>query len=262
MSDTSAADTALPNHSCALSWMMMKSNFEADADAGPVALEIAVGEAVAVGDGALVLHARVRHLDQLVAVLLERVFAEVVLEGLEHRLRLRELPLRLLEVPGQHVEIERQVAEPVGEVLVVADVQRHVVVVDRVVDQPVPARVAVAEVGLADELAVRDVDQAVGDRDADLHASRPRRATDPCSATRRWRRRPSHAVLIQSWPAGSLLERHPAEAALLLRACRSSRNRSRTRGRPSASAGKSTKTVFDLALVLQRRRCRAESCRR
>lgn len=27
MSETSAADTALPNHSCALSWMMMKSNF-------------------------------------------------------------------------------------------------------------------------------------------------------------------------------------------------------------------------------------------
>ena len=26
MSDTSAADTALPNHSWALSWMMMKSN--------------------------------------------------------------------------------------------------------------------------------------------------------------------------------------------------------------------------------------------
>ena len=148
----------------------MKSNFEADADAGPVALEIAVGEVVAVGDGALVLHARVRHLDQLVAVLLERVLAEVVLVGLEHRLGLRELPLRLVEIAGQHVEIERQVAERVGEVHVVADVQRDVVVVDRILDQPVPARVAVAEVGLADELAVRDVDQVVRDRDADLHA--------------------------------------------------------------------------------------------
>jgi hypothetical protein len=27
MSETSAAETAFPNHSCPLSWMMMKSNF-------------------------------------------------------------------------------------------------------------------------------------------------------------------------------------------------------------------------------------------
>ena len=35
----------------------------ADADAGPVAVEIAVGEVVAIGDGALVLHAGVRDFD-------------------------------------------------------------------------------------------------------------------------------------------------------------------------------------------------------
>ena len=34
---------------------------------------------------------------------------------------------------------------------------------------PVPARVAVAEIGLADELAVGDIDQTVGNGDADLH---------------------------------------------------------------------------------------------
>ena len=91
---------------------------QADADAGPVALEVAVREAVAVGDRALVLHARVGHFDQLVAVLPERVLAEVLLECLEHRPGLRELALRLLQVSGQHVEVERQVAEPIGEVLV------------------------------------------------------------------------------------------------------------------------------------------------
>ena len=53
--------------------------------------------------------------------------------------------------------------------LVAADVQRDVVVVDRVLDEPVPTRIAVAEVGPAHESAVRHVDQVVGNRDADLH---------------------------------------------------------------------------------------------
>src|SRR5207237_3888509 len=63
----------------------------ADADAGVVAPAVAVPEAVAVGDRTLVLHAGVGHLDQLVAVLLERVLAEIVLVGLEPPLRLRAL---------------------------------------------------------------------------------------------------------------------------------------------------------------------------
>ena len=56
----------------------------ADPHARPVALEVAVLEAVAVGDRALVLHAGVGHLDQLVAIPLERVLAEIMLEGLKH----------------------------------------------------------------------------------------------------------------------------------------------------------------------------------
>jgi hypothetical protein len=54
-------------------------------------------------------------------------------------------------------------------VRVVADVERDVVRVDRILHEPVPPRVAVAEVGLAEELAVRDVDEIVRDGDADLH---------------------------------------------------------------------------------------------
>ena len=116
------------------------------------------------------LHPRVRHLHQLVAVAAERVLAEVVLEHLQHRLRLGELLLRRAQVLGQRVEIERQVPEPIAEVLVGGDVERDVVVVDRIVDHPVPSCVAVAQIGLAGERAVRDVHQAVGHRDADLHA--------------------------------------------------------------------------------------------
>ena len=141
----------------------------ADADARPVAAEVTVLEAVAVSHGALVFHAGVRRFDQLVAVLLKRVFTEIVLVSLDHALGLGELLLGLGEVLGQSVEVHRQVAEAVFEMDVVADVQRDAVVVDRVLHQPVPARVAVAEVGLADELAVGDVHQVVRDRDADLH---------------------------------------------------------------------------------------------
>jgi hypothetical protein len=54
-------------------------------------------------------------------------------------------------------------------VSVVSDVQRDVVVVDRVLDVPVPAGIAITEIGLADEFAIRDVDEIVGDRDAQLH---------------------------------------------------------------------------------------------
>src|SRR5258705_9682025 len=68
---------------------------------------------IPVGDRALVLHPGIGHLDQLVAVLLKRVLAEVVLEHLEHRPGLRELLLRLVQILGEDVEVERHVAEPV-----------------------------------------------------------------------------------------------------------------------------------------------------
>jgi len=141
----------------------------ADADAGPVALEVAVREAIAVGHGALVLHAGVGRLDQLVAVLAERVLAKVLLEGLDHRLRLRELLLRLVETLRKDPEVQRLAVGRVGEMRVVSDVQRHAVVVDRVLHVPVPARVAVAQVGLPDELPVRHVHQVTRDGDADAH---------------------------------------------------------------------------------------------
>jgi len=73
----------------------------ADADAGPVALQVAVGEVVAVGHGALVLHAGVGHFNQLVTVLPERILSEVVLKGLQHALGLCELLPGLVEVFGR-----------------------------------------------------------------------------------------------------------------------------------------------------------------
>ena len=146
---------------------------QADADAGPVAFEVAVGEAVAVGDRALVLHAGVRHFDQLVAVLLERILAEEFLVAP----RSSASPARTAPSPSRGCPAARRnracrSPSAIGEVHVVADVQRHVVGVDRVVNAPVPARVAVAEIGLADEPAVRDVDQIVRDGDAQLHPLR------------------------------------------------------------------------------------------
>ncbi len=79
-----------------------------DADAGPVAGEIAVAEAVAVGHSGLVFHAGVGNLDELVAVAREGVLAEVVLEGVEHALGLRELGPGFVEVFGQSVEIQSE----------------------------------------------------------------------------------------------------------------------------------------------------------
>src|SRR5947199_100911 len=98
----------------------------ADADACPVAFEVAVSEAVAVGDCALMLHAGVGCFDQLVAIFLERIVAEIVLKRLKHPASLRELFFCLVEIFGHRVEVERQVAEPVGEVYISADVQRDI----------------------------------------------------------------------------------------------------------------------------------------
>ena len=143
---------------------------EADAGARPVAPQVAVGEVVAVGHRALVLHAGVGHLDQLVSIFRKRIVAEIVPKDLQHAFGLGKLLFRLRLVFRQHVKIERQIAQPVGEVHVVADVQRDVVVVDGIVNQPIPARVAIAQVGLAHEFSVGDIDQAVGNRHADFHA--------------------------------------------------------------------------------------------
>ena len=63
---------------------------------------------VAVGHGALVLHAQMGRFDQLVAVRVPRIRAEPVLEALQHRLRLRQLPLGGLQVIGQRPEVDRE----------------------------------------------------------------------------------------------------------------------------------------------------------
>ncbi len=65
-------------------------------------------EVVAVGDGALVLHAGVGYFDEFVAIFLEGILAEVVVVGLHHAGNLRELALRSVEVLGQNVVVERQ----------------------------------------------------------------------------------------------------------------------------------------------------------
>ena len=77
---------------------------------------------IAVGHRALVLHARVGHLDQFVAVLLEGILSEVMVVGLHHARHLRELPLRSFHVRRQHIVVERQVTELVAEVNIVADI--------------------------------------------------------------------------------------------------------------------------------------------
>ena len=78
---------------------------------------------VAIGHCALVFHAGVGHFNQLVAVLREGIVSEIVRKGLEHPLGLRKLPFRLEPVFRQHVEIEREIAKPVGEVDIIADIE-------------------------------------------------------------------------------------------------------------------------------------------
>jgi hypothetical protein len=56
-----------------------------------VSAEVTVHVVIAVGDGALVLHAEVRGLDQLVAVVIPRVGSKPSLEAAQHRFDLREL---------------------------------------------------------------------------------------------------------------------------------------------------------------------------
>src|ERR1700685_1632432 len=52
--------------------------------------EISVGKAIAVGNGGLVFHPRIRHLDQFVAVFLKRVLTEIMRISLDHALSLIE----------------------------------------------------------------------------------------------------------------------------------------------------------------------------
>src|SRR5580698_4248389 len=60
-------------------------------------------------------------------------------------------------------------AEPVGKMFVVADVQRDIVIIDGIMDEPIPAGVAVTEIGFSHELSVGDIDETIWDRYADLH---------------------------------------------------------------------------------------------
>src|SRR6185503_6976936 len=96
---------------------------QADADACEIPLQVPVLEAVAVRDGALVLHTCVWHFDQLVTVFGEGVLAKVAPKNLEHGLRLGELWFRAGKVLGNDVEIERQVAEAIAEMFIRADVE-------------------------------------------------------------------------------------------------------------------------------------------
>src|SRR6266478_8263740 len=124
---------------------------------------------ITVGDRALVLHAWVGYLDQLVTIFLERILAEVMLVGFEHSPGLRKLSFRLPQIFRQRVEIQRQIVEPIRKVRIVPDVQRDVVVVDGILHQPIPTCVSIVKISLADELPVRNISEIVRYLDADLH---------------------------------------------------------------------------------------------
>ena len=149
---------------------------QAEAGAGEVAAEVAVAVVVAIGDGALVLHAEVRRLDQLVPVRGPRIRPEPVLVALHHRRRLAELPARGVEVIGErpevHGERSRLAHDGVGVVGVGARVDGDVVVVDRRGDEPLERRGAVGVVRGAPEPPVGDVHDRVRHRDRDALAVR------------------------------------------------------------------------------------------
>src|SRR5205814_4904235 len=75
-----------------------------------IASQVAVLVMIAVGDGALMLHAEVRCLDELVAVRIPWVRTEPVLEAGEHGLDLLELLLGGVSVVRQRPEVEREMA--------------------------------------------------------------------------------------------------------------------------------------------------------
>ena len=152
--------------------MMMKSQCSPCPVAERSRPRYAVLVVIAVGDGALVLHAEVRRLDELVAVLVPGERAEPVLEALEHRLHLLELLAGGVEVIVERIEVERELASLalvyVAEMRVVRGVDGDVVVVDRIGDEPLVGRGPIRVRRRAPQPAVRDIDQRIrdGDRDA------------------------------------------------------------------------------------------------
>src|SRR5690606_9640121 len=133
-----------------------------------VASAIAVLVAVAVRDRRLMLHAEVRRLDELEAVLVPRIGAEPVLEARDRRLHLRELPARGLELVVERPVVQRQYAilalVDLTEMRVAAGVDRDVVVVDRVPHEPLECCPAVL-VHDGPQPPVRHVDHRMRYRD-------------------------------------------------------------------------------------------------
>ena len=70
----------------------------------------------------------------------------------EHILHLDKLLLSLVQVLGEHIIVKRQIVVGVGKMLVLADAQRDIGVVDRVLHFPVPSRVTIVQVCLPLEL--------------------------------------------------------------------------------------------------------------
>ena len=149
---------------------------EPESRARRVAPAIAVREVVAVRHGALVLHARVRHLEQLVAVFVPRIRTEPVLEAFQHGERLRKLLLRRLHVICERPEVHGEEALLALIDVVVVRVHpggdRDRIVVDRIHREPLVRRRAVGVVHDAAQPAVGDVDQGIGHRQCDALAVR------------------------------------------------------------------------------------------
>src|SRR5204862_8270573 len=138
--------------------------------------EVAGLVALAVGDGALVLHAEVWCLDELVAVLVPRIRAEPALETLKHRLYLLELYLRRVEVIVERIEIESEISllacVEIAEMRVASGVDGDVVVVDRIYDKPLVSRAAVVVKRIAAQPSVCHVDERIGNGDGHALAVR------------------------------------------------------------------------------------------
>ena len=79
---------------------------QAEPRAGQVAAEVAIEEVVAVGDAALMLHAEVGGLDQLVAIGIPGVRPEPMLEAAQHRDHLLELAAGRVGVVVERPEVE------------------------------------------------------------------------------------------------------------------------------------------------------------
>src|ERR1043166_7744072 len=138
---------------------------EAQPRPGQVGSPIPVGVPVAVRHRALMLHPRVRHLDQLVAVFVPGIRPEPVLEALQHRPGLGELTPGGVHVIVERPEIERQrpalPRQRVAEVRVAAGRHGDRVIIDRIHHEPLVRGRPVGMVGGAAQPPVRDVDQAV-----------------------------------------------------------------------------------------------------